>query len=434
MEFFIYLTKVNIAIIVMYGFYGLVFRNDTFFQWKRILLLSMQVIALLYPLINVSLLLNDEIPVMSAGKIFPSYYLNEIIITINQGRPGGSSSLTDYLPALLTGMYFLVALALLIRMAVQIISIFFLLIRTQKTYINGQTVYRKEGIQTPFSFFRYIVLDPQHYPADELQEIIRHETTHINQYHSLDMVLIEIMTAFCWFNPFVWLMKREIRMNLEYLADRSVIDSGLGKEHYQFHLLRLTYHKAAATITNNFNVSPLKKRIFMMNKKETPRLGLAKYLFVLPLIAALLIFNNCDKNTKNTTASEEKAVTAIAEKVSETPEVVPASAAEEVFTHVEEMPRYPGGDDALMKYLSDNIVYPVSASDSGVQGRVVIRFIVRSDGSVDDAQVVKSLNPECDKEALRAVEEMPKWTPGRQKGAPVDVYYTLPVVYRLSKK
>jgi TonB family protein len=444
MEFFIYLIKVNIAIVVLYGFYGLLFRNDTFFQWKRILLLFIPVIALLYPLVDVFRLLNYEIT--TADQLFPSSYLNEMIIIADQKQPDQVFSFTHYLPAVITGIYGLGVTVLLVRMLSQIGSVCFLLLHTQKMKINGQTIYRKERLQTPFSFFRYIVLDPQQYPACELQEIIRHERTHVRQCHSLDMMMAEIMTVLCWFNPVVWLMKREIRMNLEYLADRSVIDSGSEKERYQFHILRLTYHKAAAKITNNFNVSPLKKRIFMMNKKETPRLGLTKYLLILPVIAALLVFNNCDNNTKKAVAPEIETTDVTVEKAPDTEAVVhsypiehveaetpPAKASEDVFQHVEEMPRFPGGEAALLKWLSNNIDYPESASEQGIQGRVILRFIIRSDGSVDDVMVVKSLHADCDAAAVRAVKTMPKWIPGKQNGIPVAVYYNLPVQFKVKK-
>ncbi|GHV29511.1 hypothetical protein FACS1894177_00520 [Bacteroidia bacterium] len=155
----------------------------------------------------------------------------------------------------------------------------------------------------------------------------------------------------------------------------------------------------------------------MMNKKETSRLGLAKYLLVLPVIAALLIFNNCDKNTKNTAAPEK--------------ETAPVTASEQVFSYVEELPQFPGGDAALQKWLSSNIEYPKIASEQGIQGKVVVRFIIRSDGSVDDVQIVKSLDPACDEEALRVIKMMPKWNPGKENGKAVSVYYNLPVTFKL---
>ena len=450
MEFLIYLLKVNIAIILMYGFYGLLVRNDTFFQWKRILLLSIAVIALLFPLVKISLFPNSGALQDSSGiMILPSYYLNEVIVTTNQAPANNNFSFVD----LLTGIYWLGVLVLLIRMLAQIISVCFLLHQAQKTQINGQQVYRKEGLQMPFSFFRYIVLDTQKYTINELQEIIRHEETHVRQWHSLDVVMAELLTVFCWFNPFIWMIKREIRMNLEFISDHSVIDLGLGREHYQFHLLRLTYHKAAAKITNNFNVSPLKKRIFMMNKKETPRLGLAKYLFILPIIAALLIFNKYDINAKNFIDPKSEPVAASTEALSETPvatetgapstempqqkapqqKTTPAAATDKkIYDHVEQVPYFPGGEAAMMKWIQENVKYPTTAQEKGIQGPVIVKFIIRSDGSVDNAKVVKSLSPECDAEALRAIKTMPKFIPGKQNGSPVDVYFILPIYFNMT--
>ena len=105
----------------------------------------------------------------------------------------------------------------------------------------------------------------------------------------------------------------------------------------------------------------------------------------------------------------------------------------QIFSHVEVMPSFPGGDAVLMKWLSDNIAYPTIAQEQGIQGRVSLRFVVKPDGSVDDVQVVKGLDPSCDKEAVRVVKKMPKWIPGKQNGNPVYVYFSLPVTFRLQQ-
>jgi len=102
-----------------------------------------------------------------------------------------------------------------------------------------------------------------------------------------------------------------------------------------------------------------------------------------------------------------------------------------IFNHVEVMPSFPGGEAALMKWLTDNMTYPTIAAEQGIQGRVTLRFVVTPDGSIDDVVVVKGLDPSCDKEAIRAVKKMPKWIPGKQNGNPVYVYFSLPVVFRL---
>jgi len=105
--------------------------------------------------------------------------------------------------------------------------------------------------------------------------------------------------------------------------------------------------------------------------------------------------------------------------------------AQKPFDHVEVMPQFLGGDAALMKWLQDNMIYPTIAQEQNIQGRVVLRFVVKPDGTIDDVEILKSLDPSCDKEAVRVVKKMPKWIPGRQNGNPVSVYYSLPVVFRL---
>ncbi|MBR2192760.1 MAG: energy transducer TonB [Bacteroidaceae bacterium] len=103
----------------------------------------------------------------------------------------------------------------------------------------------------------------------------------------------------------------------------------------------------------------------------------------------------------------------------------------EIFQVVEQMPEFPGGMQALMAYLSKNIKYPSVAQDNGIQGRVFISFVVNKDGSIVDPEVIKSVDAALDKEAMRVVKAMPKWNPGKQRGKPVRVKYTVPVLFRL---
>ena len=111
--------------------------------------------------------------------------------------------------------------------------------------------------------------------------------------------------------------------------------------------------------------------------------------------------------------------------------VTEAPVEEEVFDMVEQAPQFPGGQAELMSWLGKNIRYPVIAQENGIQGRVICQFVVGSDGSVRDIKVVRSLDPSCDKEAVRVIQSMPKWIPGRQNGKAVSVRYTLPVTFRL---
>ena len=106
---------------------------------------------------------------------------------------------------------------------------------------------------------------------------------------------------------------------------------------------------------------------------------------------------------------------------------------EEIFVVVEEQPEFPGGNTAMMKFLSDNIKYPVIAQENGIQGRVITNFVVERDGSITDVQVVRGVDPSLDKEAVRVIQSMPKWKPGKQRGSTVRVRFTLPVVFRLQQ-
>lgn len=104
---------------------------------------------------------------------------------------------------------------------------------------------------------------------------------------------------------------------------------------------------------------------------------------------------------------------------------------EEIFVVVENQPEFPGGNAAMMKFLSDNIKYPVIAQENGIQGRVICNFVVERDGSITDVQVVRGVDPSLDREAVRVIQSMPRWTPGKQRGQAVRVRFTLPVVFRL---
>ncbi|MBR6190914.1 MAG: energy transducer TonB [Prevotella sp.] len=120
-----------------------------------------------------------------------------------------------------------------------------------------------------------------------------------------------------------------------------------------------------------------------------------------------------------------------AKEVIATEPVKPKEEENKVFDVVEQMPSFPGGQAALMNYLNNNIKYPVIAEENGIQGRVVVQFVVGKDGHISDVKVAKSVDPSLDKEAVRVVKAMPKWIPGKQNGQAVTVRYTLPVTFRL---
>jgi TonB family protein len=297
---------------------------------------------------------------------------------------------------------------------------------------------------TPFSFFGLVFMNPELHNEHETKEILAHELTHVRQVHSFDVLVSEFLTIILWLNPATWLLKREIRQNLEFLADNKVIESGFDSQTYQYHLLQLSYQTPEHKLGNKFNVSPLKKRIIMMNQKKSAKASLLKYSLIVPLALALVVSSNAQTvinkakkaltTTKEVKAPEKKSLTTPTKSSGELTDpvkVVENSENEKTWDVVEKMPQYPGGDEELMGYLARNIRYPVEAQKSGTQGRVIAGFVVSSTGKVTHPVIVRSADPYLDKEAIRVISTFPNFIPGEQNGKKVATRYTLPVTFRL---
>lgn len=174
----------------------------------------------------------------------------------------------------------------------------------------------------------------------------------------------------------------------------------------------------------------------MMNKKRTNSWLRAKYLLIVPVAAAALVACNLDKHPKSVSTDEGEGLPdtvsiTVDKQLGVDTVTVKDSPSDGYFDVVEQMPEYPGGNEELMKFLQANVKYPEEATDKGIQGRVLVQFIVKSDGTISDAKVVREAHPLLDAEALRVVKSMPKWKPGMQNGKVVNVKYVIPVTFRL---
>ena len=524
---FAYFLKVNVAFVLFYAFYRLLFYKDTFFKLRRASLLAFFGLALLYPLLNIQEWVKEQEPMTEVIQIY-SAMLPEMIVTpevvVKTDWKGILLSASSY-------MYWGVMALLFVRFFIQLSSILLLAYRSRRTVIHGVPVYRLDKPAGPFSFFKMIFIHPESHSEKEIDEILTHECTHVFQWHSVDVMICELITVICWVNPFAWLLKREVRHNLEYLADNTVIQSGYDCKSYQYHLLGLAHHyQAAATLYNSFNVLHLKNRISMMNKKRSHGIGRTKYLIFIPLAAFLMLLSNIEAVARITGEIAAEAVAGVKEateisvlseddvKVSgqviddfngpviganvivkgtnvgtitdtegyfvleTTKNAVlrfsfPGMKAKEVavkdvqgklkvqlysdgsaqgsqsapppppmspqistdpsdlvFTVVEVMPEFPGGQGALLQFLAKSIKYPVIAQQNGIQGRVTCSFVVGKDGVIRDIEVIRGVDPSLDLEATRVISMMPKWKPGMQKGKEVNVKYTVPVTFRLQGK
>ena len=490
---FAYLLKVNVAFVLFYAFYRLFFYKDTFFKLRRAILLAFFGLALFYPLLNIQDWVRQQEPIADV------IYMYSAMLPEATAKADAAASVNWYgwLLGSLGFIYWGIVAFLCGRFLVQLSSILWLAHTSERVVIHETPVYALRKAAGPFSFFRMVFLHPESHSDKETDEILTHECTHVSQWHSIDVILSEMMCMACWFNPFVWLLKREVRHNLEYLADNTVIQSGYDSKSYQYHLLGLAHHQSVTTLYNSFNVLHLKNRIMMMNKKRSPGIVRTKYLIFIPLVGILMLLSNIEAVARLTVRLANEAtvsnamVTATGILVDETGQPligasvvvkggkertitdrkgafsleVPANAIlrcsyqgresqevlaadmtnnthlslssksremnEQVFTVVEKMPSFPGGDAELLKYIATNIKYPKESQDNGEQGRVICSFIVGRDGSVNNPEVLRGVTPLLNEEAVRVINTMPRWNPGMQRGKAVAVKYTVPITFRL---
>ena len=427
----IYLLKVNVGIALFYAFYKLFCCRDTFFRWRRFAILSFLGISFLYPFVNIQDWIKEQPNMVELADYYASWmWSEEVVVT-----PTTQVAQTPDLMTTAMYIYFIGVVALSIRFLIQLCSILYMRGKGTVTYLKGQRIISIPTEVNPFSFFQWIFIHQQRINEENLDEILMHEQTHAKQWHSIDVVLSEIINIVCWFNPFSWLLKNEIRLNLEYLADNQVTEIVEDAKVYQYHLLGLASQKRQTGLYNNFNVSHLKHRIIMMNKKRTCTAGRIKYALFAPLAIALLLASNisCVSNEKKAeqTAETPTATPALQEVESTSQETEPPTE-KLIFTVVEEMPEFTGGMGECMKFINKNIQYPPEAIEKEIQGRVIVQMVITDEGDVTDAKVVRGVDPLLDKEALRVINLMPKWKPGKQRGKAVNVKYTIPVMFRLS--
>ena len=284
-----YLIQVNGALALFYGIYRWMFAKDTFFHTRRFLLWSFWLVAISFPFWDEWLWIQEPAQVMRNVLPVDDWVTlpNVLVVADHQAATHGRFSWWM--------VYGLVVLLLFLRFFLRIGSLVYLYICTDHQAVGSFTICHLKSPGGPFSFFRWIFVYPPSHSESEWREVLIHEQTHARQWHSLDILFAECMTCLLWFNPFVWLLQKEIRDNLEYLADDSVLHAGCDRKCYQYHLLGLsTSPQAAAHLYSNFNVSSLKNRIRMMNKQPSKRIEQVKLLVWLPLMALLLTFSNCN--------------------------------------------------------------------------------------------------------------------------------------------
>lgn len=441
--FFIYILKSSVCLVLFYLFFRLLLSKETFHRFNRMALLGVLFFSLLIPCIEVTT--RHQVEVQQAMlSIEQLLLMAELEATPVDADVVQETSAISWVQVVL--LVYLAGILFLACCNIYSLICLFRLIHSgkhEKLEKGGTLVVHNQEI-APFSWMKYIVISRKDLKENG-REILIHEMAHIHHRHSVDLLVADICIFFQWFNPGAWLLKQELQNIHEYEADETVINEGVNAKEYQLLLIKKAVGTRLYSMANSFNHSKLKKRITMMLKEKSNPWARLKYLYVLPLAAiAVTAFARPEISEKMEEISAVK-VNDLAEIVQEkvlqdTVKVskdekkdavvvsgVKSKAEEEiiVFEVVEQMPEYPGGMNALQKYLMDKVASSSMKGKAG--GRVMVGFTVAETGKIKDVHVLQSDEEALNREAERIVSEMPDWIPGKQRGRPVPVKYTIPV-------
>ena len=441
--FFIYILKSSVCLVLFYLFFRLLLSKETFHRFNRMALLGVLFFSLLIPCIEVTTRHQVEVQqaVLSIEQLLLMAELEATPANVGAVQETPAISWVQIvLLVYLAGILFLAC-----RNIYSLICLFRLIHsgKHEKLEKGGTLVVHNQEI-APFSWMKYIVISRKDLEENG-REILIHEMAHIHHRHSVDLLVADICIFFQWFNPGAWLLKQELQNVHEYEADETVINEGVNAKEYQLLLIKKAVGTRLYSMANSFNHSKLKKRITMMLKEKSNPWARLKYLYVLPLAAiAVTAFARPEISEKMEEISAVK-VNDLAEIVQEKvlQDTVKVSKDEKkddlvvsgvkskeeeeivIFEVVEQMPEYPGGMSALQKYLSEKIAGSPMKGKAG--GRVMVGFTVAETGKIKDVRVLQSDEASLNQEAERIVSEMPDWIPGKQRGRPVPVKYTVPI-------
>lgn len=430
-DLIIKLLQSSLAIMVLWGLYVVFLRRDTFFKTNRIYLVSGLLFSMILPFINPGSLL-------APGEQLYMVFLDPVVITADGVQKSMMAHPSLY--QILLSIYLTGVVIFSLRFIYQLWQ----LLRLVRSY----GISRKDGMRivctdrnySPFSFFNLVFLNRRDLESEETRKILAHEKIHIRQWHSMDLLLLEIITIFQWFNPVIWLYRHALKSLHEYLADEGVIHSGVDHTVYRALLFQQSTGIQINDLTNNFSKSLLKRRFTMMTKNRTNQAARMKLLLALPLALTMLLLISFspemmaqqEKETKTPPPPPKEKIVTTANP--DDPPPPPKAVGQDevpIFTVVEEMPEFPGGRDALSEYIASEVKYPEEAKKKGIQGRVFVTYVVEKDGSISNVALLRGAEKTLDAEALRVIKGMPKWTPGKQKGKPVRVQFNLPIHFAL---
>ena len=411
-----YIIKSAMALALLYTCIIPLLEKETFHRLNRIVILGCLIMSFAIPLVHFTGGTNPTVDMVRQAVQLPEVLIN------GNAKEQSVWNLAD----IMICIYIIGVVAIFMMTVVQTASLILRLRKCEQIADNrGNTIVLTDYAISPFCFFHYIVMSRDDY-ANNRGFILTHEQEHIRLRHYIDLIILQVATIIQWFNPFVWLIGKNLKAIHEFEVDEAVLNKGIDATQYQQFLVIKAVGNRLQPFANNLNKESLKRRIIMMNQKKSNRWMMLKALFVIPVATlAVSVFANTSDMS-----SMAKAANTTANSIS-TNNMQTKQSDIKSSDKVEVMPEFKGGNKAMMEFLMMNMKYPESAIKAKQQGRALVGFVVGKDGTVSDVYIEKSTGYDVlDNEAMRVVKSMPAWEPGKQKGKPVDVKYFVPITFR----
>ncbi|MFL9837131.1 M56 family metallopeptidase [Flavobacterium sp. ST-75] len=418
-----FLIKSAISMAVLLMVYKLFLEKEKMHLFNRIYLLTSLVFSICVPFISIPSIANYSKNINE----LPQIALDEIIIT----RESAGFDIQFWLILIYTS----ITLLLVIRFIKNILSFVFKIKSNKKIKYKTATLVLLPYNTLPHTFLEYIFISKDDHNKNAIEkDLYTHELAHVNQKHTLDILLVELFKTLFWFNPVLYFYKKSIQLNHEFLADDAVINTNKNTSGYQSLLLKMASGSHTVALASNINFSITKKRFVMMTK-TTPRfLAISKQLLVVPVMAGLFLISCADNETKPEPETNSVQETPKApEEVNAKPAVsTPDSEPDEVINlaGLTKQPEYPGGMPEFYNYINKNFTIPDVKENKVL--KIYISFVIEKDGSMSSIKVLRDPGYGAGNEAVRVLKSVPeKWIPGEMDGKTVRSSYTLPITLNI---
>jgi beta-lactamase regulating signal transducer with metallopeptidase domain len=346
----LYLLKVSAVTMLLYLCYILFFSKDTFYLRNRIFLIGLLLLSIIIPLLNVFNIFDTESSIENTNSI------KSIILSGTSLEATVSEKITSFdLNNILIWAYFLVTGLFLLRILSSVAQAFMIIQKGTIQNTKFPKVVLSEMEHPPFSFFPYAVIPKKTFESGDYLEILEHESAHIKQGHTFDLLFSKLLIAFLWFNPFMWLIKRSIVLNHEYLADNFSLKSSCNVKEYQYKLLNIPTSLMNVPLAHNFS-SLIKNRIVMINKKPTRNYANLKSLIILPVVAILFVMFSFKPESSQNTGNQKP-----------------------LFSKTSE--------SEILVFLAKNTGYPQEAKSSSDTGKVFVVVKMNKGGVIKECKV-----------------------------------------------